>query len=156
MKKELISRRGYEKLYQQYLDIDKEIAEVQRKMGESARRDNDLRENSEYLDLRVKVMYMLPNKKKELYERFNNAIIIEETEEYNNFDGNTVIIGSEVQLLMDGEENIFKILGNSEGDIHNGIISCEAPLAIALINKHVGEKIQFRGMEISILSVKRI
>ena len=59
-----ISRKGYEKLLQQINEVDNEIVDVRRLIGESAARDNDLRENKEFLDLRVKAMYELPAKKR--------------------------------------------------------------------------------------------
>ena len=153
---EYITRKGYDKLYQAYLDVDSEIAETQAKMGNSAKIDNDLRENPEYMSLRVKLMYELPQKKKRLYESCKNSIIIEDMEEYKNFDGTTVIIGSEVQLLIDDEEECYKILGNCESDLDDSVMSCVAPLAQAILNKCVGDKIKFRNMDICILSVKRI
>ena len=42
---ELISKKGYEKLCEEYQLMDQKIIDAQRKMGESAKRDNDLREN---------------------------------------------------------------------------------------------------------------
>ena len=88
-----ITKNGYKKLYEDYLNIDKEITEVNKMMGESVKRDNDLRENPEFMELRVRAMYELPAKKKSLWDKYNSAIIIEETDEYKNFDGNTVIRG---------------------------------------------------------------
>lgn len=156
MSTEHISRKGYAKLYQAYLDFDNKIAQCQKEMGESAKRDNDLRENPEYMALRVKVMYTLPEQKKIAYERYKNAIIIEDSEEYKNFDGTTVIKGSQVQLLIDGKEKSYTILGSSEGNLKHSIISCEAPIAKALLSKKVGESIKFNNMDIVILSVKKV
>lgn len=156
MTKEYISRKGHEELYQMYLEIDKQIQDTMRKMGESAKRDNDLRENPEYMELRVQAMHTLPQKKENLFARYQNAIIIEETEEYKNFDGNTVIMGTKVKLMIDGEEEEYKILGNKEGNLNLSILSCEAPIAKAVIQKHLKETVQFNGMEISILSIEKI
>lgn len=156
MVKEYISREGYEQLYQEYLEIDKKIQDTIRKMGESAKRDNDLRENPEYMELRVQAMYTLPKQKEELFDRYQNAIIIEETEEYKNFDGNTVIMGTKVKFMIDGEEEEYKILGNKEGNMDLLILSCDAPIAKAVMQKHLKEKVQFNGMEISILSIEKI
>ena len=156
MVKEYISREGYEQLYQEYLEIDKKIQDTIRKMGESAKRDNDLRENPEYMELRVQAMYTLPKQKEELFNRYQNAIIIEETEEYKNFDGNTVIMGTKVKFTIDGEEEEYKILGNKEGNMDLSILSCDAPIAKAVMQKHLKEKVQFNGMEISILSIEKI
>ena len=46
---ELISRKGYEKLCEEYHLMDQKITDIQKKMGESAKRDNDLRECTLYL-----------------------------------------------------------------------------------------------------------
>ena len=156
MSTEYISRKGYAELYQAYLDFDNQIAQYQKEMGESAKRDNDLRENPEYMALRVKVMYTLPEQKKIAYERYKNAIIIEDSEEYKNFDGTNIIKGSQVQLLIDGREESYTILGSSEGNLKQRIISCESPIAKALLSKKVGESIKFNNMDIFILSVKRV
>lgn len=156
MSTEYISRKGYAELYQTYLDFDNQIAQYQKEMGESAKRDNDLRENPEYMALRVKVMYTLPEQKKIAYERYKNAIIIEDSEEYKNFDGTTVIKGSQVQLLIDGREESYTILGSSEGNLKQGIISCESPIAKALLSKKVGESIKFNNRDFVILSVKKV
>lgn len=156
MEKEYISRKGHEELYQEYLEIDKQIHDTMKKMGESAKRDNDLRENPEYIELRVQAMYTLPKQKQNILTRYQNAIIIEETEEYKNFDGNTVIMGTKVKLMIDGEEEEYKILGNKEGNLNLSILSCEAPIVKALIQKHLKETVEFNGMEISILSIEKI
>ena len=156
MAKEYISRKGYEELYQRYLEMDKKIQDTMKKMGESAKRDNDLRENPEYMELRVQAMYTLPQQKEKLFTRYQNAIIIEETEEYKKFDGNTVIMGTKVKLMVDGEEEEYKILGNNEGNLKLSILSCDAPIAKAVIQKHLKETIQFKGMEISILAIEKI
>ena len=153
---EYISKKGYEKLYEEYSNLDKEILAVQKEMGESSARDNDLRENPEFLELRVKAMYNLPKKKEELFERYKKAQIIEETDEYKNFDGTTVILGSQVELLFDGEIEFYKILGKYDGNIEEQILSYEAPIAKAILGKKVNSEVQFNGIKIKILSVKRI
>ena len=151
-----MSENNYEKLCEEYHSMDQKITDTQRKMGESAKRDNDLRENPEYMELRVQAMHTLPQKKENLFARYQNAIIIEETEEYKNFDGNTVIMGTKVKLMIDGEEEEYKILGNKEGNMDLSILSCDAPIAKAVLQKHLKEKVQFNGMEISILSIEKI
>ena len=70
---ELISKKGYKKLCEELKNVDSEIIETQREMGESAKRDNDLRENPEYMELRVKAMYTLPQKKQKLDERVKDC-----------------------------------------------------------------------------------
>ena len=152
---ELISKKGYKKLCEELKNVDNEIIETQREMGESAKRDNDLRENPEYMELRVKVMYTLPQKKQKLYERTQKCKIIEETSEYRNFDGN-VIVGSKVKVICDSEEETYIILGDNEGDLDNNIMSCKAPFAQALLGKHIKEIVSFNGMIIQIEEITRV
>lgn len=153
---ELISKKGYEKLCKEYQLIDQKIIDTQRKMGESAKRDNDLRENSEFMELRVKAMYTLPAEKENLYKRMHDCMIIEECEFFKSFDGSKVILGSKVVYEIDGETKTLTILGDNESDLENDIISASAPMAKALIDKHINESIEFNGMKIIIKSIEKI
>ena len=153
---ELISKKGYEKLCEEYQLMDQKIIDTQRKMGESAKRDNDLRENPEFLELRVKAMYTLPALKGELYRRMQGCMIIEECDFYKSFDGSKVIPGSKVVYDIDGKIETLTILGDNESDLNNDIISSVTPMAKALIEKHINELIDFNGMKIIIRSIEKI
>ena len=148
-----ISRVGYKKLLSAYDNVDNEIAELNRKIGESVKSDNDLRENPEFMQLRVKAMYELPQKKKTLLQKYRDAVIIEDTAEYKNFDGTQIIIGSVATITFGDEECTYTILGNDEGDIDNDILSCEAPLSKLLVGKKVGDKFIFNDEDIVILKI---
>lgn len=150
-----ITKKGYEELYRSFLNVDNEILETNRRIGESVKRDNDLRENSEFMQLRVKAMYELPQKKENLWKRCNEAIIIEDMDSYKNFDGQTVIVGCIVEVRFDGENCRYTILGTDEGNIKESVLSCNAPIARALLGKHIGESIVFNDMKVSILSVEK-
>ena len=151
-----VSRAGYKKMYEDYLAYGEEIKRVNREVGESAARDRDLRENPEFMSLRVKAMYELPSQREVLYRKYQEAVIIEDTDSYKNFDGKTVIVGSIVDLDFDDEPCTYTILGDDEGDIDNDILSCNAPIAQALIGKKVGDKLEWQGESIKILKVSRI
>jgi transcription elongation GreA/GreB family factor len=105
------------------------------------------------MQLRVKAMYELPQKKEELWNKYENAIIIEDMDEYKNFDGNTVIRGCNVSLMLDDEKVDYFISGTDEGNIDEDIMSCSAPIAEAILNKNIGDKILFNGFYIEILNV---
>lgn len=152
-----ITRKGYQKLYEDYLNVDNEIAQANIMMGESVKRDNDLRETPEFMELRVKAMYELPSKKQSLWNKYNSAIVIEDTNEYKKFDGKTVIRGCKIKINIDGYEIcVYQIKGSDEGDINNDILSCDAPMARALLGKKIGEKVKFNEMEIEILEVVKL
>ena len=151
------TREGYEKLQYEYNTIENELEKVTRAMGKSDEADSDLRENPEFMDLRVKAMYGIPNRKKELGNQLRNAIIIEDTEEYQKWDGTTVIRKCEIEVSIDGDENErYTILGFNEGNILENILSCEAPLVLALLGHKIGETVIFNGMKITINNVKKI
>ncbi len=153
--KYLISKKGYKNLEKSLSEIDDEIIKTQRKMGESVKKDNDLRENPEFMDLRVKAMYTLPSEKENVIKMINNAIIIEDTAEFKNAENTAVYIGSTVKIDFDGEVEEFTILGSNEGDLTNNILSCDSPLAQKLINRKIGEEFYFRNMKIKILEITR-
>lgn len=156
MKNELISRAGLVKLKTELEDVDAEIQKTLNEMGESAKRDNDLRENPEFMELRVKAMHTLPAQKEKLYWKIKEAIIIEDTPEYKEFDGTTVIVGASVTFTMDGAEKKFTILGSTEGDLKSCILACDAPLAQAMLGKHMGDTFSFNSRTIVIKKIEKI
>ena len=150
------TREGYEQLEKEILSIDDEYVNTTTKMGESDSLDSDIRENPEFMDLRVKAMYSLPAKKAQLIKEKNNAIIIEDTKEYNNWDYQTVSRKCKVTLVVDGEREDYLILGANESNIRENILSCEAPLVLAILNHRLGETIKYNGMNIVIESIGKI
>ena len=151
----LVSKKGYQKLCQELTNLDNEILEVQKEMGKSAKRDNDLRENPEYMELRVKAMYTLPQRRQEIAEKLRDCRIIEETSEYIDFS-NKVIPGSKIEFVRGGEIETFIILGEGESNLQEGIISYVSPLAQALLGKHINDVVNFNNMEIQIKSITKI
>lgn len=149
-----ISLQGYHNLENQINAIDAKIQGTLNEMGESYKRDNDIRENLEFMQLRVQAMYSLPAEKQKLLDTYKKAIIIEETEMFKNWDGETVIIGCDVEVSMNNELECFRILGETESDIDNNIISCNAGLAQALLSHKKGDIIRFNGILIKIIDVK--
>lgn len=101
-------------------------------------------------------MHEIPSRKQEINDRIYTSKIIEQTEEYQNWDGTTVSRKCRVHLLFDGELESFDILGANESDLDNNIISCTAPIAEAIYGKKKGESIKFNGVEIEILKIERI
>lgn len=54
----------------------------------------------------------------------------------------TIQIGSRVTLEKDGKQKIYTILGSSESDPINNVISYSSPLGAVLIDHSVGDKIK--------------
>ncbi len=104
----------------------------------------------------VSSTYLEPGKKRNLQKELATATIIEETDEFLNWDYNTVIRMCKVVFTMNGENKEFMILGKNEGDPSNKILSCDAPLVLALLGHSVGDTVMFRDKTIYIDSVKSI
>lgn len=156
MKEYRITREGYNKLIEEYQNIDDEYVKTTRAMGKSDEMDSDLRENPEFMNLRVKAMYELPKKKKELFEMIQSSVIIEDTKEYKNWDRETIIDKCGVVLEINGETSNYSILGANQSDIDLNIISSSAPLVKELLGHKKGEKILFNGMKILIKEIYEI
>ncbi len=156
MEKYYVTREGYKKLLEEYQSIDEVYTETTKAMGKSDEMDSDLRENPEYMELRVKAMYAIPRKKKELFEQLSNSVIIEDTEEFKNWDKETVIAKCRISLMIDGEIETYDVLGANESDFDKNILSCEAPLVKALLGHKKGEIVVFNGLEIQIKNIEEI
>ena len=156
MGKYYLTKEGYQKMWDEYQSIDDLYIETTKAMGKSDEMDSDLRENPEFMELRVKAMYEIPKKKAELFNQLNNAIIIEETDEYKNWDKNTVIPKCVIKIEMNGMEEEFTILGSNESNLDLNIISCEAPLAQKLMGRKSGETINFNGMKVKIKEISEV
>ena len=150
-----ITKKGFEKLKDSYSSIEDEIRKIKKNMGESAKIDNDLRENPEFMNLRVKAIYEMPAKKKKLHENIINAIIIENLPDYIQFDGDNVILGSKVVVKFDDEERTYIIAGTNEGDLANNIVACNSPIAKIILGLKVGDTVKFNEFNITILSVEK-
>ena len=151
-----VTYEGYQKLNDEIGMQDVLHDEVEKEMGRSVKRDNDLRENPEYMELRVKAMYGIPAKKRELLQQYLSAVIIEETPEYINWDGETVIRKCSITIDYNNSIKTYTILGANEGDLKNNILSCETPIVLALLGKKIGDEITFNDRKIKVLDVNKI
>ena len=61
-----VSRKGLSSLIKMKETLKNELYRATKEMGESVKRDNDLRENPEYMQLQTKISYELPSKIAEL------------------------------------------------------------------------------------------
>jgi len=115
----------------------------------------DLSENSEYdaaKNREAQVEYRIL----ELENLIKSAVLIDE----HKLDTSKVNIGCFVELYDElfEEDVTYKIIGATESDPLNGLISNESPVGKALIGKKVGEKATFTmpNGEVDTLLVKKI
>ena len=104
-----------------------------------AREHGDLSENAEYTAARERQSF-IEGRVAELEDKISRAEVIDPTK----LSGNAVKFGATVTLADEDtdEEITYQIVGQDESDIKNGMLSIQAPLARALINKSVGDSVE--------------
>ncbi len=104
-----------------------------------AREHGDLSENAEYHAARERQSFV-EGRILELEDKISRADIIDVTK----LSGKVIKFGATVLLTDEdsGEKVKYKIVGQDESDIKQGLISFSSPLARALINKSVGDRVE--------------
>ena len=132
------TQQGYNEMIAE-LDYLKNVrrAEVVHEI-EVASSFGDLSENSEYDEARTE-QAKVEARIKELEEKVNNAIIIDESK----IDLSVISVGSTVKgyNVTDDEEFEYSLVGSNEADPMNGRISDLAPVGKALIGKRAGDTV---------------
>jgi len=108
-----------------------------------AREHGDLKENAEYHAAREQQSF-IEGRIKEIEGKLSNAQIIDVTQ--MNANGK-VIFGATVELTdLDNDKTVtYKIVGDDEADIKQGLISYSSPLARAIIGKTEGDDVEFEA-----------
>ena len=124
-----------------YLELKKELEDlinIKRpaniKAIKEARALGDLSENAEY-DAARNEQAELEGRIQKLEQILENVSIIENVDNSKVSIGNTVTI----KYVDDGEEDEYQIVGSQEADPFASKISNESPIAIALLNRKVGD-----------------
>ena len=107
----------------------------------TARDFGDLKENAEYHAAKEKQSFV-EGRIKNIESKLSNAEIIDVTT--LNISGK-VVFGSTVSLLNldDNSKVTYKIVGEDESNIEEGLLSYKAPLAKAMIGKNINDIIEF-------------
>jgi transcription elongation factor GreA len=105
-----------------------------------AREHGDLSENAEYHAAREKQSF-IEGRIKELEGVLSLAEVIDPTK----FSG-SIKFGATVTLIDEDsdEEKTYRIVGETEADIENGLLNIRSPLARALIGKDEGDSVEVR------------
>lgn len=98
----------------------------------------DLKENSAYHDARDKMAF-LRMRVAELEAAINEAVVRE------NDGTNKIQIGSEIEILFDGEKQNYYVVAPSEADILKNKISYHSPLGQNLMGKEAGNEFNFQA-----------
>lgn len=108
-----------------------------------ARAHGDLKENAEYHAAKDQQGF-IEARIKEIEGKLSHVHVIDVTQ----IDARgKIIFGSTVELIDEatGKEITYKIVGEDEADIKNGLLSCSSPIARALISKNEGDVVDFQA-----------
>jgi transcription elongation factor GreA len=122
---------------------------------EEARAHGDLRENAEFAAAKERQAF-IEGRSREL----DGMIALAEVIDPAKLSGKRVVFGATVKLADTdtGDETVYTIVGDHEGDIKQNRISISAPLARAMIGRDEGDTVLLRNAkgsrEYQIVSVK--
>ncbi len=155
-KKNMLTYEGLKKLEDELQDLKvNRRQEVAQKIKE-AREQGDLSENAEY-DAAKDEQRDIEARIEEIEKILKNAEVIDEDE----FDAETVNFSSEVVLYDEQLDEVvnYKIVGSTEADILQGLISNESPVGAALMKKKIGDIVTVEApngnYQYKILDIKR-
>ena len=113
----------------------------------TAREFGDLKENAEYHAAKEKQSF-IEGRIREIESKLSNSEVID----INKLSiSNKVVFGSTVTLLnLDNDQIItYKIVGEDESDIENGLLSYKSPLSKAMIGKSTDDLVELKTPEIN-------
>lgn len=139
MEQNPVTPEGYERLVKelQHAKSVERLAVV--KDIEEARAHGDISENSEYEDAKER-QALIEGKIRELEHLVASARVIDVAKlqpSQRVVFGTTVV----VENTETGEERTWRIVGERESDIANGLISYKAPVAKAMIGRNEGDEV---------------
>ncbi len=141
MNKEPMTVRGHEMLQAELKRLKSEDRPAVIQAIAEARAHGDLKENAEYHAAKEQQGF-IEGRIKELEGKLSNNQVIDVTE----IDAKgKIVFGSTVELLdIDSDQEIvYRIVGEDEASIKEGLISYTSPIARALIGNNEGDEISF-------------
>ncbi len=132
-KEQYITSEGLEEIKKELNYLKKEKTREIAELIKNTASFGDLKENFAYHDAKDKQAF-LQGRIKELEQKIKNAKIVEKNQ------SDKVQVGSNVTVLLDGEEQKFSIVASDRVDPAEGRISYESPIGKALLNKSTGQE----------------
>ncbi|MDD4290419.1 MAG: transcription elongation factor GreA [Patescibacteria group bacterium] len=133
-----LTEGGYKKLQEEleYLKKTKRL-EVAKRI-DKAREFGDLSENAEYQDAKEEQAF-IEGRILEIEHLFKTSSIVDTSESSKS---TVVKIGSRLSVEFDGNKKEFEIVGATDSDPIQGLISYNSPLGQSLIGKSKGDEFE--------------
>ena len=127
-----LTKDGIEELKNELKDLmENKRKEVAAALKE-AKEFGDLSENTDWDDAKARQLF-IEGRISEIDNILKHAKVIE------GVSGDTISVGSTVEVEIEDGSHTFKIVGSTEADPDKGKISDESPIGKALLGKKVGE-----------------
>lgn len=142
MKDILLTKVGITKLkdeLKKLIEVDRK--EIIKKIKET-REYGDLSENAEY-DAARNQQSMIEGRIEELEVLLKKAKVLDEKAAHANHD--KVVIGSVVQVEVEGEKEEVTLVSSAESDPTTGYISVDSPLGKAMVGAKLSEVVTFEA-----------
>jgi transcription elongation factor GreA len=130
----IITAEGLEKLKQELENIKAKLKEVAVRIKD-AKDLGDLSENAEYHEAKNEQSFLY-GKELTIEEKIRNAQVIG-----GKYCSETVEAGGTVEVENEGDKLKYKIVGSTESDPMNGLISISSPIGSALSGHKKGDVI---------------
>jgi transcription elongation factor GreA len=144
----MITKIGKQKLEENLEKLRQELEKVGKKRGGAAA-DGDLKENSAYIFLTEKARFIYSQIEETMLAL--KKAVIQKKPEHTDF----VCFGHQVKVLYENsqDEKEFILVGSSETQFFPNGVSCETPVARALMGKKAGETVLVNNQPVKILSI---
>lgn len=141
----LITADGKKELEKELEELIAKRPEIAEKIA-TARAFGDLSENEEYSSARSE-QKMTENRILEIQDILKNAKVIRSGKK------SSVSLGAVVKLDLDGRKLEYTVVGATEANPSAGKISNESPIGKVIMGHKVGDKLDFNGRAVKILSI---
>ena len=146
-----LTREGLQKLKDELHELKTVKIPENIKLIKYAAAEGDLKENAGYHDARERKVWLL-RRITELENAINDSVVVEKKE------SDKVQIGSNVEIMMDGQKETYEIVAPSAADILKNKMSYQSPLGQQLMGKKIGQEFNYeirdKKMKVKILGIK--
>lgn len=151
--KNYITPKGYRLLNERINGLEEKLAKTQKQIGQACSESAESWHDNAAYDYLVYEMQITNKMLSDAYKDLNFSEIVQYPTKVTN-----VCIGCEVEVFMNGEKVIYRVLGagesNPDGDVCE--ISYQAPIAQALFGKKIGDYAIFRNVFLQIIGLQPI
>ena|SRR3990167_4475114 len=143
----LVTKEGFEKLKRDREKAKQDLAEAQSRMSDTSESGGGWHENN-FFEFLEEQIHHLAGKLQEINEKIKNSKVVKDMTANNSRVG----FGSTVEFELNGEREVYKILGEADSDLSKNIISYHSPIGNGLMGKRVGQtaKLDLPGGEVKV------